>query len=350
MKRRALTLTLALSLGLSLTACGSSTEEAAPAETAEETAAEDTEEAAPAEDAGEEAVEETAAADEAVEEAAEEDTAAADSSELIGAELPEIAGTINDNLQLTVIGVENTTYFDEPALRIWFEATNYGNYMVEPRDTEGYELFGFQDETELDTCLSDDCPMEEEYWISDFYPGTTAQVCVTYQLLNDTDPFSLQIDWDDSSMIYDFDVTDVAGAPAEVTGLTPVTDTDWFVTDGETVSIFDVDYSVIGAEVVDGYALNDHSPCSVVRVTYEANSNNDEDTYIGTPFIPVQDGIELLAGFAAEDADTDLSGAVTITPGETVQYTYVYALNSLDPIFFVKLDAGGLFGTVVTLE
>ena len=341
MRKKTLTLMLVLAMGMALAACGDSKEETKAAETVEET------ELSTVEGNETENVQETEGT-ETAQETSEAVEASADG--LISKELPKVTGTIREHLTLTLVGVENATYFGDPALRIWFEATNCGKYMVEPRDTEGYQIFGYQNGNELKTCLSDNRPMQEEYWVSDFYPGTTTMVCITYQLENETDPLSLQIDWDEGSMTYDFDVVNVAGAPDEISELTPVTDTAWFTPDADTYTVFDVDYSVIGAEVIDGYALNDNSSCSIVRVTYEATSNSNKDSYIGTPFTPVQDGIELLSAFPAEAADTDLSGAVTITPGETVQYTVTYSLNSMDPIFFVELDASGLRGSVVTLE
>lgn len=335
MMKRVLAFLAAMAV-LGLVGCGEEKPESSVAETS---AAESSADAS--------SVSETEAPTEApTEEVTEEVT---EDSNLIGAELPDISGELN-NMQLKMIGVELAEYFQEPAIRFYMEVTNLSKYMNEPRDVEGYSFIVTQNGQELESVLTDDETMEEYYWISDFYSGTTTDACASFELLNDTDPVTVSIEWEDGIQEYVFDITNVCGAPDSFHGLDPVTDTDWFAPDADTITIFDVDYNVLDAEIIPGYSKTGEPDSDVLRVTYQAASHSDDDTYIGTPFTPVQDGMELLHTFPMEKIDSDLEGAVTIHPGETVTYTYVYDLHSKNPVFFVRLDVSGLTGTFLTLE
>jgi|GEM_PF-6678383 len=261
-------------------------------------------------------------------------------------EVSEISGVV-DNLSFNVVGMELCDYWDNKALRIWADVTNNSQYIKEPRMLEGYSIIGYQNGEELETCLSDNRPEEEYYWISDFYPGTSARVAFSYQLPNDQDTVSLWFEFEDGEKTFDIDLANLPGAPADKFTLAPITDTSWFTAESETIEVFDVVYSVVGTELVPGYDHNGEA--DILRVTFKAQHAGTEDTYIGTPFTPFQDGLELDTAEAKEKSDIELEGATTIHPGETVNYTKDYMLYSMDPVAFLELSIAGQNGVILNI-
>lgn len=329
MKKKTIALLIAAA-ALSLTACDSKAE---PTESTAETSVEDTAAVSVADEA-----EETT-----------ENAPAEDASGLIGKELPEISGSIS-GLELKLKGVEMAEYSQKPCLRFYMEATNGSEYTAEPRDNEGYNVFAYQNGEELKSCISSNSPVEEYYWMTNFYPGTTTDVCTSYQLINDTDPVTLKFVWDSGEESYDFDITNVCGAPASLHGLDPVTDTSWFQPASDKVTIFDVEYSYVDVEIVEVYSIAKKENVPAVRIKYHAQNNGEKESYISRPFMPFQDGMELNDAKTQEPADTDLKGADKIQPGESMDFTCVYELYSQDPVFLVDLSVAGLNGVAVNLD
>lgn len=299
---------MAAAMMLSLAACGGSSEEAA----------------APAEPAA----------------PAETETAAA---------LPDISGSIDD-MDMVLVGIDTAPYRDDTAIRLWWDVVNNSDYLKDVSGIEGYSLIISQNGEELTGCLTDDLRFEEYYAIEDMYPGTYLRVCEPFIMEDPTAPVDVSIEFDDGTVEFTIDPTAVPGEPADTFVLEPVTDTEWFVTTGDTQTTFDVDYRVSDWEVVPGtHLLTGGEQQDCLRIFYTAVNNGDDTTYLTTPFTPMQDGVELSLATPAEKADTDISGAVEIAPGETVTFSKVFYLWSLDPVFELNLMWGELTGSVLEL-
>lgn len=252
---------------------------------------------------------------------------------LPGANHNTIAGSgyiDNRNYYIAFTGAEEFIDLDnEPAIRIYYEFTNYFEYPQCAWDVIEWTIR--QDGIELEDAYAWEDPDVYYYDSLNIRSGLTIQCCFQYKYNPDGGKIDLTLyGWDSGESAGKVTCTYVPGsfpgAPAPY-AFAPYPEPQWTLELDSEGYLDDGDFFVA---VTDAELIDDYYGDPAIRIYYEFGNYSGEavSMYYALDFYAYQDGVALYWTYADTDSDTDKNLQQDINHGEHIIASCVFQLRN----------------------
>jgi|GEM_PF-1318769 len=259
------------------------------------------------------------------------------------------SGYIGDStFYISVIGSEDFTDIDgEPAIRIYYEFTNYdeNTYSMSASDAVGYTAT--QDGSQLtETYTADDSSIagNANYRIRQ---GLTMQCCTEFKY----NPNGGSVDFNIYDSYYgessgvvtaSYVPGSLPGAPAAYV-ITPILNPQWSIslpTEGTLDSYY--------VSITDSEWVTDENGYQAIRIYYEFTNNSSNNICMNDALWvdSYQDGISLDYAYAPEESQSDADFYTEIAPGATIQTSCVFLIRNMTSPLESEVEADNEFAAV----
>ena len=260
----------------------------------------------------------------------------ADSSDVSTGAADPASGELSGDTYTIQSAEEFTDIDGNPAIRFYFDYNNNSNEIRYPyqniecrAEQAGYEL------VDTYTSSDEDVPEYGNLFLN-VQPGVTIR-CIqecAYQPDGGVVSFVLS-DYSDGTLTMQFDPENLPGRPEELE-MPAITEPVW--TAGmEAEGVYADDYYI----KIDHYEYAESfTGVPVVCVYFEFTNNSDEEQnfFMATSYMAMQDGVELQTTWANEDIPEEDNRDVDIAPGESIMAAVCFELRSNSPVEVILED------------